>query len=62
VARREPAAAQVGAPDGRLFALGGLAEVVVRVDDQRREQRVAALEVAVHGRGHHAELARDRAQ
>ena len=50
---------------GGTFAAAALdrgAEPVVRVDDQRGEQVVAAREVAVDGRRHHADLAGDGAQ
>ena len=40
-------------------ALGGLADGVVGLDDERREQLVAAGEVPVDRRGRHAERPRD---
>src|SRR5665647_2212495 len=45
-----------------LGALRGLAERVVRLDDERGQQLVSAREVAVHGRRREADVARDRSQ
>src|ERR1700733_9778025 len=68
--RQRPAADRVtgrqppdpGPRAGRDRGLGDLPHGVVGVDDQRGQQVVAAREVAVQRRGHHAELARDCAQ
>ena len=53
-------------PRARRFAVERLsaarADRVVGVDDERGEQVVAAREVAVHRRGHHADLAGDGPQ
>ena len=46
-------------PRARCGALGGLTDGVVGLDDERREQLVAAGEVPVDRRGRHAESASD---
>ena len=59
---RHPAAGVIGAANVCLVELGGRADGVVGVDDQRGQQLVAAREVAVDRRGGHVHLAGDGAQ
>jgi hypothetical protein len=58
----QPATEQVVVGHGRVGVFHGLAEGVVRVDDQRGEQIVAAWEVPVDRGRDHAEVSRHRSQ
>ena len=61
-ARRQPAAGVIAAAACGVGALDGLADGVVSVDDQCRQQLVAAAEVPVDRRRHHAQVPGDGAQ
>jgi hypothetical protein len=48
-------------PVGHACGVDGVGQFGVGVDQQHGQQLVAARDVAVHRRGHHAEVAGDRA-